>query len=346
MTRPAERTRLMSSRSTDFIRHIIPHTSQYTMPSESSSLFCLARDKLQSAVGGHGHHAKDASLHRWVLLKNVIIRSHTTAPEPSSSTDTAGADSVYRPEDRRDEVEQDSFMFPYADDLLENAEDERDSCMGEDQWLDALLEDLGDSDDEEDLDDSLSLPRTPNREEDEPLSPLYSPMSSSDDLVGQSDYYYPPQIAIPYPIPYPPLHPPLVPSWLDLDHSNEDDSIFTPSPPLYHDPLPYSSQDDDIEDLPVPDAIEDTSDDESDAPSTPATTSTSSLSPSNSLHSPRERTQLRSHPHVYIGTDDSYFYPFELDPLPFSDNERRVHHHHHHHYPSHPPFQCRLFMER
>ncbi|KAK7693248.1 hypothetical protein QCA50_002814 [Cerrena zonata] len=327
----------MSSRSTDFIRHTISNTPQHTM-SDSSSLFCLAHNKLQSAVGGHGHHAKDASLHRWVLLKNVIIRSHIAAPEPSSPSDTAGADSVNRPEERRDEVEQDSFMFPDPDALLANAEDDEDDCMGEDQWLDALLEDLGDSDDE-DMDDGLSLPNTPNHEEDEPLSPLYSPMSSSDDLVEQSNYYYPPQIAIPYPIPYPPLHPPLIPSWLNFDHSNEEDSILTPSPPLYHDPLPYSSQDDDIEDLPVPDAIEDTSDDESDAPSTPATTSTSSLTPSTSLPSPRERTRLHSHPHVYIGTDDSYFYPFELDPLPFSDNERRVHH------PSHPPFQCRLFME-
>ena len=340
MTRLTERTRFMSScRSTDFIRHIIPNTSQYTMSSDASSLSSLAHNKLQLAVGGHGHH-KDASLHRWVLLKNVILRSHTAAPQPSSSSDAVGTDSVNRPEERRDEVEQDSFMFPSPDSLLlADAEDEDDPYMEESQWLDALLEDLGSSDDEEDLDDDLSLPHTPNHEEDEPLSPLYSPLSSSDNLVEHSNYYYPPQIAIPYPIPYPPLHPPLIPSWLDLDHSNEDDSILAPSPPLYHDPLPYSSQDDDIEDLPVPDAIEDTSDDESDAPSTPATTSTSSLTPSTSLSSPHERTRLRSHPHVYIGTDDSYFYPFELDPLPFSENGRHVHN------PSHPPFQCRLFME-
>ncbi|CAL1704165.1 unnamed protein product [Somion occarium] len=283
------------------------------MTSESSSLFSLARNKLHSVVGGN---VKDsASLHRWVLLKNVIIRSHI-ADAPASSSDNVGADPVYRheEEEHHDEAEQDSFMFPDPDDLL--ADEDSDVGSREDQWLDSLLETLGD--DEEDLDDSLTLSNPRNHEEDEPLSPLYSPMSSSDDLVGQSSFYYPPEIAIPYPVPYPPLHPPLVPSWLALERSNDDPSL-TPSPPLYHDPLPYFHQDD-IEDLSVPDAIEDTSDDESDAPCTPSTTSTSSLSPPNaSLPLPHERT--RPHPHVYIGTDDSYFYPFERDPLPFSDTE-------------------------
>ena len=78
------------------------------------------------------------------------------------------------------------------------------------------------------------------------------------------------------------------------------------------------------EDLCVPDAIEDTSDDESDALSTPYTQSVASLSPTDpaSVPLPTERTRLRGHPHVYVESDSDYFYPFELDPpLPFHDED-------------------------
>jgi len=288
------------------------------MPSDSS-LFSLARNKLQSVVGGN---AKDSdSLHRWVLLKNSIIR---TAPLPAvqSAQVRVNLESVHKPSEGMADTEQDAFMFPDPDTLLGSS----DSELGprEDQWLDSVLEDLVDDDDDDDvemvLDDSLSTSLPRSHEDDEPLSPLYSPMSSSDDLVDQSSFYYPSNF-VPYPVPYPPLHPPLIPSWFEPDACI--DPMLSPSPPLYHDPLPYCDTDD-LEDLSVPDAIEDTSDDESDAPFTPATASTSSLSSSTST-SPLagERTRLLPQPRIYINKDDSFFAPFELDSLPFPSDDRR-----------------------
>ncbi|KAI0797799.1 hypothetical protein C8Q75DRAFT_887250 [Abortiporus biennis] len=278
-----------------------------------SDLFSLARNKLQSVVGGN---VKDSSsLHRWVLLKNSIVRSHPSPAASEHAATKAADETVYRPneDEVHEEVEHDAFMFPDPD-FLASKDCESGSC--EDQWLDSVLEDLGD--DEDDLVYSVSVP---SHEDDEPLSPLYSPMSSSDDLVEHSNFYYSSDISIPYPIPYPPLHPPLIPSWFEVESST--DSFLGSSPPLYHDPLPYFETDD-LEDCPVPDAIEDTSDDESDAPSTPCTNSASSLSSIDpaSIPLPRERTRLHSQPHVYIDSNDSYFYPFELDPLPFPDDER------------------------
>lgn len=278
------------------------------MASESISLFSIARNKLQSVVGGN---VKDgASLHRWVLLKNSIIRSHCP-PTAVAVADKVDEVNVHRPDEEpgHDQVELDAFMFPDPDALHQDT----GAGNSEDQWLDSLLENLGDDEDGEETNSIISV--APAFEDDEPLSPLSSPMSSSDDLAYQTSFYYASDsIAIPYPIPYPPLHPPLMPDdWLELDSSA---NVLPPSPPLYHDPLPYFDADE-LEDLPVPDAIEDTSDDESDAPSTPFSNSTSSLSPTDS---PRDRTRTRSHPQVYIDSEDSYFYPFELDPLPFPDN--------------------------
>ena len=268
----------------------------------------MARSKLQTAVSGG---VRDSySLHRWVLLKNSILHSHTVDPAPSQAD--ADVQHVYRHDDdeARDEMEEDTFMFPDPHTL-----GSRNATVGdsEKQWLDSLLEDLGDDDEDADVGTSISV--LPVDDDDESLSPLCSPMSSSDDLVGHSSLFYqPPPIAIPYPVPYPPLHPPLVPSWYQLDSHD-------------HDPLPYFDADDDVDGLPVPDAIEDTSDDESDALSTPYSQSMSSLSPIDpaSVPLPAERRRLRGHPHVYVDTDDAYFYPFELDPpLPFHDEEHHL----------------------
>ena len=272
------------------------------LQSQSQSLFAMARSKLNTAVSGV---SKDSSsLHRWVLLKNSILRSHSVDPAPPP----AGADvqHVYRRDDEeaRDEVEEDAFMFPDPHALGSRSSDGGDS---EKQWLDSLLEDLGDDDDYADAEcPAASNSSLPVDDDDEQLSPLCSPNSSSDDLVGphSSLFYQPPPIAIPYPVPYPPLPP----SWLQLDSHD-------------HDPLPYFDAD---EDLCVPDAIEDTSDDESDALSTPYTQSVASLSPTDpaSVPLPTERTRLRGHPHVYVESDSDYFYPFELDPpLPFHDED-------------------------
>ena len=129
---------------------------------------------------------------------------------------------------------------------------------------------------------------------------------------------------------------PPVPAWLELPPStptSSSDSMDAGSQ-LYDDPLPYYYADD-VEDMPVPDAIEDTSDDESDAPSTPSTQSTSSASPTSthpdsispvSPATPTERQPLHSRPHVYIDAESSYFYPFHFDSFPAADSVRAYHH--------------------
>ncbi|CDO70711.1 hypothetical protein BN946_scf184798.g26 [Trametes cinnabarina] len=293
-----------------------PEQQQRTDP---SSLFTMARSKLQSAVSSGVRDS--CSLHRWVLIKNSIIRFHPTLdPAPSQlQADVTDVQTVYRREEEevRDNVEEDAFMFPDPHLLGSRSADVGDS---EKQWLDSLLEDLGDDDDDGDVEgSSSSVSILPVDDDDEPLSPLCSPMSSSDDLVNPTGFYYqPPPIAIPYPVPYPPLHPPLLPSWLQLDASEDHSTApSSGSSALYHDPLPY--YDLDLDDLSVPDAIEDTSDDESDIVSTPDTRSTSSLSPVDpaAVPLPQERRPLRTLPHVYVDTDNDYF---ELDnPFPFHD---------------------------
>ncbi|EKM55679.1 uncharacterized protein PHACADRAFT_95219 [Phanerochaete carnosa HHB-10118-sp] len=276
------------------------------MTTESKSLFSLARNKLQSVVGGG---AKDtSSLHRWVLLKNSIVRSHVHPDTPHPSDTDADPD--YRQSDDCFEEEHDSFMFPDPHSVQDNQP--TDAGNGERQWLDSLLEDLEDEgDDYLRTDDETAASHLPFSDEDtESLSPLSSPMSSSDDLVDHSSYFYP--------VPYPPVHSPHVPSWL----SDSSASILPPTPPLYDNPLPYLNVDE-LDDSPVPDAIEDVSDDESDAPSTPSTVSTPTLSlPGSIIPVSRERTRLLSHPppQVYVEMDDPYFCLFELDPLPFPDD--------------------------
>ena len=281
------------------------------MPSEPSqstapSFFAMARSKLNGLGGSSSRDS--CSLHRWVLLKNSCLRSHSVDPAPPQAD--VDVQHVYRHDDdaAHDAVEEDAFMFPDPHALADRA---TGAGQSEKQWLDSLLEGLGDDDD--DVDVGVSSAVLPVDDDDEPLSPLCSPMSSSDDLVGHSSLFYQdPPIATPYPIPYPPLHPPLIPSWLQLDDSHD------------HDPLPYFDADDDVADMPVPDAIEDTSDDESDALSTPYSQSMSSLSPIDpaSVPLPPERRRLRGHPQVYVDADDGYFYPFELDPpLPFHDED-------------------------
>ncbi|KZT11470.1 uncharacterized protein LAESUDRAFT_272150 [Laetiporus sulphureus 93-53] len=282
--------------------------------SQSPSLLAMARNKLLStSVNG----VKDSSsLHRWVLLRNSLVQPHT--PAPIATPEKADVPYVYRrvEDEGCDQEEEVAFMFPDPDALSRDA----GVCGSENDWLDSLLEDLGEDDDLDAEEGGLetSMSGAPPDEDDEPLSPLYSPMSSSDNLVDQSSFYVNPHaIPIPYPIPYPPVRPSLVSAWYGLDSS--PDSLLEASSPLYHDPLPYYDVDD-TEDLPVPDAIEDTSDDESDAPATPFDHSTSSICPldpaSVPLPSERRRRSHSRQPQVYVDTDDSYFYPFGLDPLP------------------------------
>jgi hypothetical protein len=284
-----------------------------TMSSDSSNLSTLARSKLHLSVGG--------SLHRWVLLKNSIIRSQPLT-STTATTDHPDVNHVYSLDDGDDdddevgaEEEEDSFMFPDAGKLVDNKT--ADVNTSEAQWLDSLLETLGDDDDDDfNVDSDVHVSAHPvDDDEDQLLSPLMSPLSSSDDLPNQLTYY-PPPTPLSYPIPYPPFHPPLINSY-EFDPTF-DSSLTSISSP-YDNPLPYL---DDVEDLSIPDAIEDTSDDESEAPPTPSlgqSTSLLSLVDPASIPLPAERSRRR-HPLVFINTDDSYFYPFELDPLPFPDD--------------------------
>lgn len=279
----------------------------------TSSLSSMARNKLQSAFTG----VKDSSLYRWVLLKNSIYRSYpldvAAAPDRDDVPYARAQDEAT---DAAVEEQEVAFMFPDPDAFASPVPGANSDS--ENEWLDSLLETLGGEDDDLDADDneagdSVAVSVLPCDDDDELLSPLYSPMSSSDDLVDQSGFYINPHaIPIPYPIPYPPLQTPLVQRWLDLDESSA----------LYHDPLPYYDADD-VDDLSVPDAIEDTSDDESDAPATPFDHSTSSLLDPASVPLPPERRRRSDfpQPQVYIDTDDSYFYPFELDPIPPHDDD-------------------------
>ncbi|KII89064.1 hypothetical protein PLICRDRAFT_40706 [Plicaturopsis crispa FD-325 SS-3] len=285
------------------------------MSSQSTSLFSLARSKLHLSVGGKC----DGSLHRWVLLKNSIIKSPPKGTEPQPDVNSVNCHGDAEEEDdEEDDVDEeaDSFMFPDAGKLVNDDEDARLTDASEAEWLDSLLETLGDEDEDEYNRMDVHVSVLPVDDDDDSLlSPSTSPMSSSDDLVNQPAYY-PPPIAVPYPVPYPPFHPPLLRSFVDSDHHFDSslDSTF----PQYADALPYHDIDD-VEDLSVPDAIDDDSDDESDAPATPSLGRSYGFVDPASIPLPTERVRRHPHPHphVYIDTDDSYFYPFELDPLPF-----------------------------
>ncbi|KAJ3845230.1 hypothetical protein EV361DRAFT_1036608 [Lentinula raphanica] len=262
--------------------------------SSSSSLSSLAHSKLHKC-----------SLHRWVLLKNSLIRADTTQTnDPSDAGQTEVEDEEINTED------SDSFMFPDAGKLVDRSG--RDSSS-EAEWLDSLLETLADDDDDDFSVEGGSILQVDD-EYDQMLSPLPSPMSSSDDLTNES--YLASSFSYPYLVPYPPFQPPLI--------NFESSSPTSP----YIDPLPYYELDDDGADLPVPDAIEDTSDDESDSPLTPSIQSSSSLTlidPATiPLPADRPRIGSRASPHIYIDSDDSSFYPYELDfdPLPFPDDLR------------------------
>ena len=295
------------------------------LPQSSPNLSNLARSKLQLSFS-----KENCSLHRWVLLKNSLIRAN---PISSSATpDRPDSHPAYTSderdvEDEDEDEETDSFMFPDAEKL--GTSKEAYSNASEAEWLDSLLESLGDDDDEEfNMDPDVTALALPADDDDDSLfspliSPLTSPMSSSDDLVNQS--YYPPPIAVSYPVPYPPYHPPLI-------RSCERESMYPsyvsrpssppPPSPSYDDPLPYHDLDD-VEDLSMPDAIEDTSDDESDALTTPSATHSSSMlslvDPA-AVPLPAERRRRRPQLHVYVDPEDTSFYPFELDPLPFFDH--------------------------
>lgn len=236
--------------------HLTPHpvhpSPKEHMPIDCSTLFSLARSKLQLSVS----NKDNCSLHRWVLLKNSI---NSPTLSSSASSDLPDAHHTYS-EDDDDEVlgsvTAHTYMFPDAGKF---AESQPEAQTSEAQWLDSLLETLGDDDDDYFGADSDPQISSTSEDEDEQLfSPSASPMSSSDELPHMQPSYFP------YSVPYPSYPPSLVSS----SHSSFDSSISS-LPPPYEDPLPYCDSDD-VDDLAVPDTIEDTSDDESEAPQTPS----------------------------------------------------------------------------
>jgi hypothetical protein len=215
-----------------------------------------------------GGGAKDSSsLHRWVLLKNSITRSqpNSTTCNPNNSPEllpTDPSDAGEEDEEVCFDVEHDSFIYPDARKLLDSS-CSANNDSSEKQWFDSLLESLEQHEESDDSHEPLLHVGDEDDEDDLPtLSPSASPMSSTDDL-GHPVYNNTP-ISMPYPVVYPPYDPPLL-SPLELQPLNTSlDSIYPP----FNVALPYNAEDD-IDDLPVPDAVEDLSDDESEALSSP-----------------------------------------------------------------------------
>lgn len=271
------------------------------MSTFATTLSGIAHSKLHLAVSGS---VKDnCSLHRWVLLKNSIVRSQPCSPSatekspfgidplPVHTTSTLDED-----EDDCYIEEEDGFVFPDPDALIGAASTSKTSDS-EAQWLDSLLETLS-----EDMGDDTH----PHDDDDAFYSPSLSPISSSEDLVNT------PHVSYPIP-PYPPLfHPPLIlPEDLEYRLEGVEEAQVMVGFPYY--------DVDDLDDLSVPEAIEDTSDDESEVLHTPYSRSTASfpVDPA-SIPLPPDSRQ----PHVYIDTDNSYMYHFERDPLPFAGDSR------------------------
>lgn len=283
------------------------------MSAEYPTLFTMAHSKLHAAIGGKDN----CNLHRWVLLKNSVFRSQSP-PTPSalngpSSPVCVCSEGVADDEEDRGEVEEsDSFMFPDASKLIPQGG--ADMTASEAEWLDSLLETLCEGEQDEfcagsDVQVSVAV----EEDDDTSLSPLTSPMSSSDDLLNHQAPCST-STAVSYPVPYPPFHPPLVHPY-ELGPVIESPLISPP--PAYDSVSRYDM--DELDDLSVPEAIEDTSDDESDALSTPSLGRSSHLFFGTSLSG--ERRQQRSQLDVYIRTTGSVFDRFELDPLPFPDED-------------------------
>ena len=207
-----------------------------------------------------------------------------------------------------------AFLFPDPDALSydftsSSPPPSPKSDASEAQWLDSLLESFSD---EEDGEEPTSTRRSVSDDDQEYLftSPSMSPLASSEDLTHHSPYYESPPISVPYPIPYPPLfHPPLI-------RLEEPMSRTTP---LREAGRPYYDVDE-LDDLSVPEAIEDTSDDESDSLTTPCRSATSFVNPSVGIDPASVPLPSEVRPRVYVNTDAAYLYRFELDPLPFAND--------------------------
>ena len=296
--------------TTTFVFHL---SRFFSMSSDCQSLSQVTRSKLSLVIGGG---AKDScSLHRWVLLKNSITRSQpdsATSCSPNTSDPPYHSDAGDEDEEVCCDVEHDSFIYPDARKLLDTPCTVNEDSS-EKQWFDSLMESL-DVNESDDVNEPVALLHVADDEDEDDLptfTPSGSPMSSTDDL--SHPVYNNTPISMPYPVVYPPYNSPPLLSPLELQPL---DSSY-PYPP-FNVALPYNTEDD-TDDLPVPDTVEDTSDDESDALSAPTpVTRSPSLSLVDTSARSSERARRFTVPRVYVSADESYFHhSLELDPLPF-----------------------------
>ncbi|KAH8117540.1 hypothetical protein DFH11DRAFT_1025608 [Phellopilus nigrolimitatus] len=275
------------------------------MSSFAANFVSLARSKLHSSSGSGSRD--NLSLHRWVLLKNSITHDDVyTGSNVSSATLVSDAPNV---DEEDEEVDSDTdegmfaFLFPDPGDAVTSADE---GSVSEAQWLDSLLETLGDESEDSDADLSMKCIAAIDSDDEQQCSRADADSSCSS---LTDDFISPSPIAVPYPVPYPPFHPPLV---RPFDLGSSDDSFFASHSDSYS---PYHHHDIEDPEGSVPDAIEDTSDDESDVLSTPFSRSRSSLNLVDPASIPLPHD--RHGPRIYSASDD--FFSYEVDPLPYSE---------------------------
>ncbi|EJD02682.1 uncharacterized protein FOMMEDRAFT_156012 [Fomitiporia mediterranea MF3/22] len=220
----------------------------------------------------------DGGAHSDLTTQNAASRAD--AADSSSEVDTAFEDEV---NSRLDSVK---YTFPDPEDDVGTPE------MSEEQWLDSLLENLGDEDSEDEDDARISPVRTDDTTAKQlnihPRADIESLRTSLSDELAMPD-----PITVPHPEPYPPLTYPF-----------EHDS---------HDCCSASDMED--SEGSVPDAIEDTSDNESESIATPFSRSRVSLS----LVDPASITLPQDQNEAHIYDSSNVFYPHGEDPFTHSD---------------------------
>ena len=290
------------------------------MSSIASNLATLARSKLQSAYAGSGSR-DNLSLHRWVLLKNSIntsdVHSDRAARNTMSISDSpdspGGADSDADLEDEEvDSVIDEgvfNFLFPDPWDAVAPADE---GSASEEQWFNSLLQSLGDDDDYEDADADVKMHiASADASGDAEQLDDHSRAESESLCASCSEEYATPTpspISVPYTVPYSPFHTSLAHPYKIDSH---DCCFASDSSPYSH----FHHHDIDDSESSVPDAIEDTSDDESESVLTPFSRSRASLNLVDPASVPLPSDRFE--PQIYRGSSD--LFPYEEDPLPYSD---------------------------
>lgn len=285
-----------------------------------SNLASLARSKLHSALSSSTRD--NGSLHRWVLLKNSILYNHNDdSRTPVIQKDVYEDD--YTEEDCSDPLDEyeDVFSFLFPDPGDSSLESVDDLAISEAQWLDSLLESLGQDEDQDDVESNGGYSGG-----DICRNQVVSDISRT--ILQKSGDDMSARVVIDYPTPYPPLHPPLVQRYNPSFYTDSpcssitsSDSNFSSSPfasPRHGGSETY---------LYIPDATEDASDDETEGPTTPFSRSRSSLH----LYDPAivsdqcGKAQVKSQPYVYNEAEGAFFHPFQIDSLPYANNYASFH---------------------